>query len=216
MVMLSSGRDSFPPKPLVPEGSHPAGCFAVVYLGTHKVSYKGVESYKRLIQMGFELLDENDDKGKPRQVWTDRLTASLHEKAKLRKYIDRWLPAPLTETEAQKFSTDSLLGKSATLVYLHEPGKKDSSKTYSNIIAIKQGSHVYKATAPIINYDVSHHDPMQFNKLPKWLQLRVSESQEYSKLADVDMGQPTRNAGELGMPQAPIPDSNELDDDIPF
>jgi len=65
-------------------------------------------------------------------VWSRNFTPSLNEKANLRKFLRGWFGRDLTEAELADFDTESLLGKAAQLVVVHE---HRDGETYANIVA---------------------------------------------------------------------------------
>ena len=79
----------------------------------------------------FEVDAERDD-GTPYCVWTKNFTPSLNEKSNFRKFVRGLLGRDLTKEEMADFDTESLIGKTAHLVVVHE--HKDG-ETYANIAA---------------------------------------------------------------------------------
>lgn len=65
-------------------------------------------------------------------VWSRNFTPSLNEKANFRKFLRGWLGRDLSAEESREFDTDSLIGKAAQVVVVHE--FKDG-ETYANIAA---------------------------------------------------------------------------------
>jgi hypothetical protein len=65
-------------------------------------------------------------------VWSRNFTPSLSEKANFRKFLRGWFGRDLSEAELQDFDTETLLGKPAQLVVVHE---HKENKVYSNIAA---------------------------------------------------------------------------------
>ena len=63
---------------------------------------------------------------------TAPMTASLHEKAGLTKFLKDWHGRALTAEETTSLDLDSLIGRPATVVIVHEQSQ-DGTKTFSNI-----------------------------------------------------------------------------------
>jgi hypothetical protein len=78
-----------------------------------------------------ETLIERED-GSRFCVWSRNFTPTLNEKANLRKFLRGWFGRDLTKAEMDDFDTESLIGKSAQIVVVHE--HKDG-ETYANIVA---------------------------------------------------------------------------------
>lgn len=204
LIVSDSGGGDFTP---APEGTHFGACDMVVDLGKQKTSYQGVESLKDQIYVRWQIPSE-------RIEWTDgegvkhegpvvigkTYTASLGEKANLRKDLQSWRGKAFTEAELKAFDVSKLLGVGATISIVHN--HKDG-KTYANIGAIgglPKNMPKIEAENGAILYDPDNTD--SFDKLPKWLREKI-ESQVV----------PT------GKTDGNDPDSwrnNELDDDVPF
>ena len=71
---------------------------------------------------------------------TAPMTASLHEKAGLTKFLKDWHGRALTAEETVSLDLDSLIGRPATVVIVHEKSQ-DGSKTYANIKLIMPHKH---------------------------------------------------------------------------
>lgn len=88
----------------------------------------------------FETQIERED-GSRFCAWSRNCTPTLNEKSNLRKFLRGWFGRDLTKPEMDDFDTDSLIGKSAHIVVVHE--HKDG-ETYANIVACTPD----KATEP--------------------------------------------------------------------
>lgn len=65
-------------------------------------------------------------------AWSRNFTPSLNEKANFRKFLRSWFGRELSSAELNDFDTESLIGKPAHVVVVHE--HKDG-ETYANIVA---------------------------------------------------------------------------------
>jgi hypothetical protein len=121
--------------PLAPEGVHRAVCVDVhpVFTEDRPIQYGGgIVDRTRLVWQ----LEDVDENGVPYEV-AQKVTASLHEKAKLRKLLESWRGRAFTPDELKGFDLDTVIGASCQLQLLHNVTKKDGkSKTYANIQAI--------------------------------------------------------------------------------
>jgi hypothetical protein len=79
----------------------------------------------------FEVDAEKEDGGRY-AVWSRGFTPTLNEKSALRKFLRGWFGRDLTAAELGEFDTETLLGKPAQLVVVHE--HKDN-EVYANIAA---------------------------------------------------------------------------------
>jgi hypothetical protein len=65
-------------------------------------------------------------------VWSRNFTPSLNEKANFRKFVRGWFGRDLSDAELEDFDTETLVGKGAQLVVVHE---HKEGKVYANIAA---------------------------------------------------------------------------------
>ena len=79
----------------------------------------------------FETTIERED-GSRFCAWSRNFTPTLNEKANLRKFLRGWFGRDLGKQELDDFDTESLIGKTAQIVVVHE--HKDG-ETYANIVA---------------------------------------------------------------------------------
>ena len=94
-----------------------------------------------VFKLVMETLIERED-GSRFCAWSRNFTPTLNEKANLRKFLRGWFGRDLTKAEMDDFDTESLIGKSAQIVVVHE--HKDG-ETYANIVACTPD----KATEPL-------------------------------------------------------------------
>lgn len=112
-----------------PEFTGKAVCVDVTPL----VERQGQFGTQQCFRVVFEIdMDHEERKGERHCVWSRNLTPSLNPKANLRKFLRSWFGRDLTQVELDGFDTESLLGKPAQLVVVHE--HKDN-ETYANIAA---------------------------------------------------------------------------------
>lgn len=112
------------------EGTFRGVCVDVTPLVKRQTDF-GMKEEFRLV---FETDADPREDGSPQCVWSRGFTPSLNEKAHFRKFIRQWLGRDLTAAEEAEFDTEDLLGRSASLVIVHETSK-DGEKTYANIVA---------------------------------------------------------------------------------
>ena len=86
---------------------------------------------RNIFKIVFEVDAEKED-GAPYAVWSTNFTPTLNEKASLRKFLRGWFGRDLSTAELEDFDTETLIGKPAQLVVVHE--HKDG-KVYANIAA---------------------------------------------------------------------------------
>jgi hypothetical protein len=110
-----------------PEFTGKAVCVDVTPLRKQQTAYGERDVFKVVFEV-----DLNREDGSRYCVWSRNFTPSLNEKANLRKFVRGWFGRDLTSQELNDFDTDSLIGKAAQVVVVHE--HKDG-ETYANIVA---------------------------------------------------------------------------------
>ena len=110
-----------------PEFTGKAVCVDITPLRRQQSQYGDRDVFKAV----FEVDMERDD-GSRYCVWSRNFTPSLNEKANFRKFLRGWFGRDLNAQELNDFDTESLIGKPAQVVVVHE--HKDG-ETYANIVA---------------------------------------------------------------------------------
>ena len=161
-----------------PAGSHLAVCNMVADVGLQPGS-RMYPNPKHKIYVRFEVPSERveyEKDGKkvegPITIGT-YYTASMSEKATLRKHLEGWRSKKFTDAEAEDFDVSAILGKACMLSVVET---ESDGKTYSNIAnigAVPKGLPPMQAENPLLYYVAD--DEKQFDKLPEWLQKKIGE-----------------------------------------
>lgn len=173
---------------IIPSGSYPARCISMIDIGTIPSEWQGEKKMRALIRLKFELptLTKvfNPDKGEQPFVIERQFTKSLHEKSKLRPFLDNWRGKTLTDDECQAFDLSNLLGASCLLSVVHN---SVGDRTYANIGTIAtlpkglecpdQFNHSF-----IWDYVDNYNEDAvtsENNFIPSWLQETIKSSSEW-------------------------------------
>ena len=113
-----------------PEYSGRAVCVDITPLKAYETQYGTKQKFK--IAFELDLIDQSRNPVQPWVVMTAPMTASLHEKAGLTKFLKDWHGRALTPAETTGLDLDTLIGRPATVVIVHEQSQ-DGTKTFSNI-----------------------------------------------------------------------------------
>lgn len=113
-----------------PEYSGRAVCVDITPLKAYETQYGTKQKFK--IAFELDLIDQSRNLAQPWVVMTAPMTASLHEKAGLTKFLKDWHGRALTPAETTGLDLDTLIGRPATVVIVHEQSQ-DGTKTFSNI-----------------------------------------------------------------------------------
>jgi hypothetical protein len=110
-----------------PEYTGRAVCVDVTPLRKQQSQY----GERNVFKIVFEVDKEKAD-GTRFGVWSPNFTPTLNEKASLRKFLRGWFGRDLSQAELEDFDTETLLGKQAQLVVVHE---HRDGEVYANIAA---------------------------------------------------------------------------------
>ncbi len=192
-----------------PAGSHLAVCNMVADVGLQPGS-RMYPNPKHKIYVRFEVPAERveyEKDGKkiegPITIGT-YYTASMSEKATLRKHLEGWRSRKLTDAEAEDFDVSAILGKACMLSVVET---ESDGKTYSNIAnigAVPKGLPPMQAENPLLYYAAD--DEKQFDKLPEWLQKKIVEQLKVTTKEGADDAAAKQYASQ----------HDSFDDDIPF
>jgi len=134
-----------------PAGVHVAVCVDEIDLGIVARQFGGNESRKtQMVRLVWQIAEEMKD-GKPYLVKKD-YTASLHEKASLRKDLEGWRGRAFTSDELAGFDLENVVGAACMLNIIHRQGNKGG--TFANIQAIMP---LAKAMAKLTPRDYVRH-----------------------------------------------------------
>lgn len=122
-------KDTSTPMTPAPEGLYQAVCVDVVDLGIVKSSFGD----KHKVAVYWQIDQLNEESGK-RFLVTKRYTASLSEKATLRKDLETWRSKKFTKEELDGFDLEVLLGVNCQIQIVHNAS--DDGTVYANVQAV--------------------------------------------------------------------------------
>lgn len=203
----SSGTD-FQPHPA---GPYPARCTRIVDLGSQRGEFKGESKLSHKILFSFESsepMPDGEKKGQPFLV-TAKWTASLSEKALMRKHLESWRGRKFTQPELDKFDLKNVLGKPALLNIVHSD-PNPQGRVYANIAGIMtlpSSMTAPQAVGELLFFSLHSFDQSVYDKLSDRLKEQIAQSPEYQAIRS---GRPK---GDMAPALAGIDD---MDSDIPF
>lgn len=130
MALMVTAGDSKSYTP-APSGVHQAVCVDVIDKGILEVTYAGKTKKQHKLSLAWQI-DETRDDGKRHLVYK-RYTASLNEKATLRKDLESWRGRAFTREEEMGFDVESIIGANCLLNVQHNT---NGDKTYANVVAV--------------------------------------------------------------------------------
>jgi hypothetical protein len=110
-----------------PEFTGKAVCVDVTPLRKQQSQFGERDVFKLVFEV-----DMDKEDGSRFCVWSHNFTPSLNEKANFRKFLRSWFGRDLMESEMAEFDTETLIGKPAQLVVVHE---HKEGQVYANIAA---------------------------------------------------------------------------------
>ncbi len=187
-----------------PIGTHVARCVKLIDIGTQKGEYQGKATARRQCIVGWELptelMQDGENSGKPFVV-SRFYTASLGEKANLRKDLENWRGRQFTEQELQGFDSKNILGKPCMLSVIHnEKGKA----RVSGVMAVPKGMAVPDQINATVYFSLDEFDQKAFDALSEGYKKLIQASPEYQQI----------KAG--GSEVKPKGHFDDMEDDIPF
>ena len=185
-----------------PAGSFAARCYQIIDLGHQTFEWKGEAKVAPKVRITWELNEMMSD-GRPFSI-SREYTASIGDKANLRKDLEAWRGRPFTATELQNFSLENVLGAPCLLGVVHKPSK-DGTKVYANvgsIMALPKGMPSPELVNPAVKFDIGTFDQKVFDGLSSYVQKKILMSKELE---------------ENGIPQASSQDEPVIEsDEVPF
>ena len=203
MKWSDSGGGDFEQPPV---GTHVARCVKLIDIGTQKGEYQGKATFKRQVIVGWELptelMTEGEYAGKPFLV-SRFYTASLGEKANLRKDLANWRGRDFTEAELMGFDAKSILGKTCMLSLT----MNDKNKVrVTGVMAAPKGMQVPAQISPSVYFSLDEFDQAVFDALSDGYKKFITASPEY---------QQTKNGGDPNK-LAQMAGREDEDETIPF
>ena len=193
MILKDSGQSAYTPPPA---GTHMARCIKLIDLGTQTSDFQGEQKNARKLLLAFELVgDLVRDDGEPFVV-SKRFTASLHEKAALRKTLASWRGRDFTKEELQGFDLGTVLGKPCmiSLVDIEKDGKNFTN--IAGVMAAPRGVPVPEARTPVQHFSMDSPDWGVFATLSPRLVEQMEACPEFKRL---------KVPARIPVPQAPAP-----------
>lgn len=162
-------------------GNWPATCIRIIDLGTQEREYQGKTSYRRQSLIIWEIDGQVDDQGQPITI-SKAYTASLGDKANLRKDLESWRGRPFTADELAGFDVRNLLGKPCLLNLIKVQGQKGEKVVIATISALPKGMPAPNAPVhPQYIYSLDEHDQAIWDTLSDGIKGWINRSQERSQ-----------------------------------
>lgn len=119
--------------PVPPEGLHQAVCVDAWDVWTEPRPEAWGGGIMDLTRLVWQVNKLNRETGKPYEV-SQKYTASLHEKAKLRQHLESWRNKKFSEEELREFDIENVVGAGCQIQIIHNIGS--DGIVYANVTAV--------------------------------------------------------------------------------
>ena len=128
--------------PTAPEGTHSAVCVDEIDLGVVTTTFNGEERDRHMVRIVWQIDEPISDIDADRfnlipgsrHIVKQDYTASLDEKAKLRKQLQSWRGRTFTQLELAGFDLETIVGVPCMLSVVHNQGRKGG--VFSNVESV--------------------------------------------------------------------------------
>lgn len=181
MIFKENGGKEFEAAPV---GNHVARCIGLIDLGTQEGEYQGKTTHARKVvirwELPNELMAEGEFAGRPFIV-SKFYTASLSEKANLRKDLSSWRGRDFTPDELMGFDAKNILAKPCMVNVAHN----DKGKAKVTAVApVPKGMQVPGRVNDLLYFSL---EPAEFKHevfdgLNEFYQAQIIQSPEWEEL----------------------------------
>jgi hypothetical protein len=180
-----------------PAGTHVARCIRLIDIGTQHGEYQGKRTVRRQIIVMWELPNELMDGDEPKPfVCSKFYTASLSEKANLRKDLEAWRGRAFSNEELAGFDLKTILGKPCMLSIVEKDG---GGTKVGGVMSLPKGMQVPPHTNEVWSFDIDDWNEERFSAMSDGIKKLIQGSDEFQSIRQVPAGSVA-----------------EMTDDIPF
>ena len=175
-LTVNAGNSSNTEFEQCPAGSFAARCYQIIDLGHQTIEWQGTAKVVPKVRITWELNEAMAD-GRPFSI-SKEYTASIGDKANLRKDLEAWRGRPFSSEELRNFSLENVLGAPCLLGVVHRPSK-DGSKVYANVgsvMALPKGMSAPELVNPTVKFDIATFDNKVFDSLSNYVQKKIMMS----------------------------------------
>lgn len=161
-------------------GTYAAVCYKVIDLGTQEQDFKGKITHARKLMLFWEL-NAQMSTGQRFSMFKE-YTASLNEKANLRKDLESLTGIAFTDGMIKSFNPQKLIGAAGLVNVGPNSNDRIVIKGLAKLVA---GMEKMKPENPTVYFDLDMFSEEAFNSLPDWLKNKIIQSPEYLALGPV-------------------------------
>lgn len=177
------------PRTLPPAGTFLARVVKVIYIGTIKTQWQGVEKEVPKIQITWELPTETHvfregEAARP-FVISQEYTHSMGPKSNLRPITESIIGTKLSDEEAYGFDHDELLGIPCQVTIIHDEKESGTWEKVTSVSPLLKGITCPPQVNPskVLSFDKWNEE--LFNSLPSFVKNKIISSKEYKAMKGV-------------------------------
>lgn len=190
-----------------PAGAYVAACYRVIDLGTQDSNYQGKPKKSHMIMIGWELVDELMNDGRPFTI-SKRYTLSSHKKSRLRGDLESWRGKAFEDSEFGTFDIGKLIGAGCMLNIVHEEKGENLYANVATIMRLPKGTKSPEPKNDRFYFSLNDFNQYDFDKLTDRLKEVITKAPEYKKAIGEYVDEtPPPNGDGCGV---------DLNDEIPF
>ena len=179
LIVRDNGGTDFDP---IPEDQHIARCVLVADIGTQKTPY----GTKRQAVVGWELPNVqrvfDDSRGKEPAFISAFYTASLAEKANLRRVLESWRGRAFTTNELTGFDLETIIGAPCLLQIIHKQTADHTRAHVQSVSKLPTGLDCPAQHCPSRTFSFASPSRQDFDALPEWIQTQIKAAAEWKAL----------------------------------
>jgi len=181
MILTDTAAGTFEP---CPAGTYPARLVRLIDMGTQPVTFEGRTTHARKVLLSWEITDPElrRDDDRP-YVVSKRYTASLHERASLRRDLAAWRGRDFTAEELKRFDTAALLDAPCLLGVTHTSKGDRTFANVGSLARMPRSMPCPAATEALLHFSLDAFDGEVFDMLGERLQEQIKASPEWQARA---------------------------------
>jgi len=236
-----TANDNYQP---CPPGVFAAALYRVLDLGTQNEVFDGKQSQRRKVLLSFEILDDDaaTNDGTHLSVHK-RFSWTMHPQGSLRGFLANWRGKPFTDTEANSFDFERVMGQVGLLNIIHNERQGKVFANISSITPLPRGMVAAKPQNQHVMFHCDYPDLAVLDNLGRSLRESIEQAPEFQKAMGITPrtstpqartttgpattpqppAQPNPYAGLRGdtgyrraTPPPPPAMDTDFDDDVPF
>lgn len=179
MLTVSSGNSGVSP---IEPGTYPAVCYGLIDLGEQWSEQ--YEKWNKKVMVMWELPGEIYDTGSgipASRVISKKYTASINERAALRKDLEAWRGRPFTKEEERAFDLNSIVGAPCLLSIINREYQGSTYANVGGVMKLPKGMPIADPTMEHIVFDLDKSDLDMLDEIPEWIAKQVRESRQYKE-----------------------------------